>query len=332
MSIGPGRSYDIDIARTISCFLVVMTHVTAYWNYKFQPVWEIVNFYNSLSRCAVPIFIMISGILLIKTNIDPANFYRKKLPKAVAALLTWSFFYYIFYNDDLSFNGFLNKIFTGLAMYHLWYLYFLIGMYVITPIISFAYYSMNEKQKLSIFIIIMLLFQLNIIKSLTGINIQSKFNLDSIVSLSWYMFIGKYIYDSKDMFNSKIKLIIVFFATIIFTATMNSFYSHSTGKPEQAFLDNFALNTFIAACSLLLLCTKIKNKVIINISNKVSGYTFAIYCVHPAILIPLKLKVWEESWNHHMIYFLPIVCIFMFLVSLIISYILKQIPIVRYVC
>lgn len=332
MSTVAGRNYDIDIARTVSCFLVVMTHVTAYWNYKFQPVWDVVNVYNSLSRCAVPIFIMISGILLVKKDIDAATFYKKKFPKAIAALLAWSAFYYTFYNDNPTISGFFIKIITGQAMYHLWYLYFLLGMYLITPIISLAYFGMSDKQRLFFFITIMVLFQFNLIKSLTGFNLQSKFNLDSFVTLSWYMFIGRYVYDYKDKIRSKLALTGIFFASIAFTAIMNNWYSHFIGNPSQAFLDNFSINTFIAACSLLLLCAKIDCNYLNTISYKISGYTFIIYCIHPALLIPLKQDVWELSWSNNMIYFLPLVCIFMFIASLVISFFLKKIPIVRYVC
>ena len=332
MSTVAGRSYDIDLARTLSCFLVVMTHVTAYWNYKFQPVWEVVNFYNSLSRCAVPIFIMISGILLVKKDIDPATFYKKKFPKAIAALLAWSAFYYIFYDNNPTITGFFIKILTGQAMYHLWYLYFLLGMYLITPIISLAYFGMSDKQRLFFFITIIVLFQFNVIKSLTGLSLQSKFNMDSIVTLSWYMFVGKYVYDLKDKIRSKIVLSVMFISSIAFTAIMNEWYSHYIGSPSQAFLDNFALNTFIAACSLLLLSAKVNFTYLNKISHKISGYTFAIYCIHPAILIPLKQTVWELSWGNSMTYFLPLVCVFMFIISLCISYILKSIPVIRYVC
>ncbi|HAW7310827.1 TPA: acyltransferase family protein [Escherichia coli] len=332
MSNVAGRIYDIDLARTVSCFLVVMTHVTAYWNYKFQPVWEVVNFYNSLSRCAVPIFIIISGILLLKENIKPFKFYKKKLPKATAVLFAWSAFYYIAYNNDPTFTGFISKVFNGQAMYHLWYLYFLLGMYAITPVISFTYYSMSEKQKILLLISLALLFQLNVFKSLTGINLQSKFNLDSMTTLSWYMFIGKYIYDIKDKFNNRFLLLSVFMLAIIFTALMNGFYSHFIGKPSQAFLDNYALNTLIAACSLLLLCTKMNSIYLNKISHNISKYTFAIYCIHPALLIPLKQHVWQLSWTNSMTYFLPMVCIFIFIASLCVSYILKRIPLVRYFC
>ncbi|MBS5772382.1 MAG: acyltransferase family protein [Enterobacter cloacae] len=327
-----GRSYDIDIARAVSCFLVVMTHVTAYWNYKFQPAWEVVNFYNSLSRCAVPIFIMISGILLIKKDIDAATFYKKKFPKAVAALLAWSVFYYTLYNDNPTFAGFFINVLTGQAMYHLWYLYFLLGMYLITPIISLAYFGMSDKQRMFFLITIMVLFQFNVIKSITGLNLQSKFNLDSIATLSWYMFVGKYIYDCKDKIRSKIALSLIFICSVAFTAIMNDWYSHFIGSPSQAFLDNFALNTFIAACSLLLLSTKVNCICLNKISHKVSSYTFTIYCIHPAVLIPLKQKIWELSWSNSMTYFLPFVCVFMFIISLCISYILKRIPVIRYVC
>lgn len=59
------RNKSIDNLRTISCFLVILLHVSAGYviknieNYNVQ--FTIGNFYDSLSRICVPIFILLSG-------------------------------------------------------------------------------------------------------------------------------------------------------------------------------------------------------------------------------------------------------------------------------
>ncbi|WP_105744439.1 acyltransferase [Cronobacter dublinensis] len=327
------RDYSIDFARVISCFLVVMTHVSAYWNYKFQSEWEVVNFYNSLSRCAVPVFVMISGALLIKKDIQILEFYKKKIPQAFIYLVSWSVFYYvIFSNNEKGFVDFLQTFFTKQTMYHLWYLYFIVGMYLLTPFLSMIYYSLDEKQRLTALILILIFYQANLFQSLTGINLSGKFNFAYFITLNWYMMIGKYIHDIVLRGNNTLRVLTLFSLSIFATAVLNSWHSHYIGKPVSTFLDNYSLNTAIAAmCILYLSKTKLPEKIKV-LASKISPYTFAIYCVHPAILIPLRPYVWEYRWGGYMVIYLPLVCIVMFLLSLAAAVVLKHTPLIKRCC
>lgn len=327
------RNYSIDVARVISCFLVIMTHVSAYWSYKFQSEWEVVNFYNSLSRCAVPVFVMISGALLIKKEIDIVSFYKSKLPKSILYLFSWSLLYYILFKDGQKDPfDFIRTLLTKQTMYHLWYLYFLVGMYIFTPFISLIYYSVKPEKVLLLITVVIAVYQLNLLHSLTGLNLAGKFNLSTLMSLSWYMIIGKYIQDINLSEKFRPAIILSFIIAILLTALFNSLHSHSVGKPVSTFLDNYAINTAIAAAALFTLCKAYNNNYINKASSKISNYTFAIYCIHPAILIPLRPYVWEYRWGGNMAVYLPLICILMFILSFLAAYILKNTPLIKRIC
>ena len=60
----------LDILRALACLLVVMIHSSM--NYAVQEVGSknfwVGNFFDSISRAAVPLFVMISGALMLDEN------------------------------------------------------------------------------------------------------------------------------------------------------------------------------------------------------------------------------------------------------------------------
>lgn len=132
--------YDyMDVIRAIGCILVVLTHVTA----KFmdfpvvQRAWLWANLFNSTTRAAVPLFIMISGALFL----DPARTVTMKLMltkyvrRLAIALVEWNALYAVIVFIQ-SHNWQLAIRTLVLGPYHLWFLYVMIGCYLATPFIK----------------------------------------------------------------------------------------------------------------------------------------------------------------------------------------------------
>ena len=80
--ITKNRIYYLDILRVIACLFVILIHSSA--QYVIENVGSL-NFWtgniiDGLSRVAVPIFVMISGALLLDKNY---NYTEKKLIKHI---------------------------------------------------------------------------------------------------------------------------------------------------------------------------------------------------------------------------------------------------------
>lgn len=83
------REENLDVLRVISSFMVVLIHVSAIYvstninNYNYD--FKIGNFFDSISRISVPLFVMISGAFLINNekNKNFNYFMRKTIKKIV---------------------------------------------------------------------------------------------------------------------------------------------------------------------------------------------------------------------------------------------------------
>ena len=132
----------MDLLRVAASFAVVWLHVSAQVvSASPDPLrfgWWVGNFADSLSRWCVPVFVMVSGALLlsgrVQTEIGP--FYRRRAARALPPLLFWTLFYILLkhhggYSENAA--AILKSIVKGRPYYHLWYLYMLVGLYLVTP-------------------------------------------------------------------------------------------------------------------------------------------------------------------------------------------------------
>ena len=91
----------LDLLRCLAIFFVVVLHV-------MTPVltnqglygstsWYVCLFQNSLNRAGVPLFLMISGYLMLRDarTLAVGRFYKKRLPRLLLPLAVWNGIYYI---------------------------------------------------------------------------------------------------------------------------------------------------------------------------------------------------------------------------------------------
>lgn len=139
-----------DITRAVSAFGVIFTHVTMiivnYWDKKplirgDEIWWTTSVFYAFLARCALGLFFMISGYLLIPTTADTFTFLKKRLWKLLVPLAFWGTFYLLWQGeypaDPVKAVKFiLDSLVSGKVEFHLWFLYTFAGLYLFIPILS----------------------------------------------------------------------------------------------------------------------------------------------------------------------------------------------------
>lgn len=150
----------IDCMRVMACFLVVFSHscdaFVAQFNNDYGTFLQGCAL-GSLVRPCVPLFVMMSGVLLLPVRGTMAEFYSKRLKRLLVPLVFWSlalplaYFFYLNYGVtsnspfiDMSlftWDMTLRKLYTFVFNFNydttpLWYLYMLIGLYFIMPILS----------------------------------------------------------------------------------------------------------------------------------------------------------------------------------------------------
>ena len=88
----PGHINWIDFARVVACFLVVLAHCCDPFVARFDdnPLEFLTGAaWGSAVRPCVPLFVMISGVLLLPANMDTHTFYKTRLTRVVAPLVLW---------------------------------------------------------------------------------------------------------------------------------------------------------------------------------------------------------------------------------------------------
>ena len=160
----------LDVVRLVAMFTVVCCHCTDPFNFYpgTAPDIEDIKFwgaaYGAALRPCVPLFVMITGALLLPVKGDVSVFYKKRIPRVFWPFLVWSVFYALFpwllgvlgFSQDtlLMFFPYSDEAARSLSLgvsaeyvsqiplnfspigVHMWYIYLLIGLYLYLPVFS----------------------------------------------------------------------------------------------------------------------------------------------------------------------------------------------------
>jgi surface polysaccharide O-acyltransferase-like enzyme len=135
------RIFWADLIRIAAIFGVVLIHVASDVITEWKTVpgtgWLAANFYDSLMRACVPLFFMISGALLLPGRESYGIFFRKRVKRIAIPLIAWNILFLVwkkaFYQPELGWSEALSLLGRGGVFFHLWFLYTLIGLYLLTP-------------------------------------------------------------------------------------------------------------------------------------------------------------------------------------------------------
>ena len=153
----------IDALRITACVTVVFAHCCDPFVAQFDAnrgMFLTGVFLGSLTRPCVPLFVMMTAVLLlpIKQDNNYGEFCRKRIGRLLTPLFFWSialpllaFCYFTYINpdtanlqlsaDEYTASNLITRLYTFIFNFNfdtipLWYLYMLIGLYLIMPIIN----------------------------------------------------------------------------------------------------------------------------------------------------------------------------------------------------
>lgn len=332
----------IDNLRAISCILIVLLHVIDGWLSpnniiltKYSARWFIDNFAIQLIvRPSLPIFIMISGALLLNENNNYTFEKQKKyIIRMLLVLLTIGFAYCLI--EEFITNGTNNILYSiGISFLHLlenkswgamWYIYMLIGLYIITPIIKT--FVNNIDQKTYTFILGCLFVLTTIIPTLNyilGIELTDFYLKDFIYV--FYFIAGYYLYKVFPKIKFKYKNLLMYATGMIgiigysLLLILKNFYYNPTGANRIVFV------AMISICIFWLYSNHKVKEVNSKLISIISKYSFGIYLIHIFWLniiykgIHIFPTVFNPGIGETIIWITTIV------LSLISSYILYKLP------
>ena len=330
----------VDNARIIAAFAVVLLHVS---NGHLEVVdigtdnWWITNILDSAVRWCVPVFVMLSGLLLL----DPekiettGEFYRKRASRILLPLVFWSAFYlfWLYFIIALAGNhlplGFLlKKLLSGTPYYHMWFVYMIVGLYLVTPFLR-KLTRFCSRQELLLLTVIMFL--------MAGANFASlKFHPGGQdLLINWFLFylpyyFAGYLIGTTETGRFTLAAGVITVVAVAATAAGFSMLS-STAEPNVAkYIYGYLSITVIPmSLGLLVLLQSLTGYFLgAERTGQVAACSFGIYLVHP-IFIDLFALVGISPRLASPLFTIPLISIAVFLLSLGMVNLIISLPYLR---
>ena len=140
------RMTYLDFLRCLAIFLVILLHtlvpVVTNTGVYGVPSWKLCVALDALTRVGVPLFFMLSGCLMLSREgtRQLAAFYRKNLPKIGIPLVVWNLIYYggslLMRGETFRLRDFLAGLLNQGHSYHMWFVYTLLGIYLLCPFLK----------------------------------------------------------------------------------------------------------------------------------------------------------------------------------------------------
>ena len=360
------RQIYFDYIRTLAIITIICCHIGAEFILKNPKIFTnfklsyFVVFFSAGKYIGVPLFVMISGALLINKDYSLKTFIKKRFNRVFIPFIFWAIIYIIFsklvMNKKLSFNNSIDIIFgtsgkIGVIFWFIWMILIVyIGIFIINKILEYGKerYPNFEGKFINILTLVSLLVY--IIVNLGLISYSSKIVYFTL--FTGYAIFGYYLSNldlkklnikGKFNLNSKYIIGITFILSILgylFFVRGIVLNSMTAGKYLEAnyfqlivMVFTFSIFLFIKyftnsdgkCCKRIygLLYSKSFKKIIYSISLS----SFGIYFVHCLVLKFLKYKYLNDlNFYNHPIFWTPILLVIVFFTSWFIVFILSKIP------
>ena len=323
----------LDFVKFIAISMMIAVHCTdnvtpterseAWYN-----LWG--SFYGSFMRPAIPLFVMVTGALLLPVKENISTFYTKRLTRLVIPFIVWSVLYNLFpwitgllglsptiINDffawaepDQSFSGALHNIlmipfsFSMLAV-QMWYVYLLIGLYLYMPFFSAWVKQASVKEQkifLTLWFISLFIPYLReyLTKDLWGTCSWNEFGLlYYFAGFNGYLLLGYYIKNNEINFSwGKLAVIGIPSFIIGYCITFLGFKSITAipGQPAELvelFFTYCSPNVLLMTLPIFLVIKKnhLKSVTIRRFAINISTCTLGIWMSHYLFLGPCYMLV-----------------------------------------
>ncbi len=322
----------IDIIKVVALILVIVLHlISNSVQLNVRKASLLIYYCGTIS---VPLFFMVSGYLLL--NKKEAITYKYCINKIIKILFFMLLCNLVFVLIFWFKTGNVLNVFLEMCLnfvqdgyfYHFWYLWSLIIIYLLLPIL---YKVFNEKKNyyyITITFILISLFAsiINIIRYQNGLSV---FKYSIIQSLRWwiyftYFMLGGFI--AKTDFLAKLSTIkhgLILLFTFILCLVYE--YFMATKLYGNLYAENFYDNLIIIVL-VVLFFTFIK-KVFAKRGEFIAyfaQFSLVMYMIHVTVIDVLKMFLKMNNDYINVLYIIPV-----FLLSYLVAYILDKIPILN---
>ncbi|CAI06984.1 conserved hypothetical protein,predicted acyltransferase 3 family family [Aromatoleum aromaticum EbN1] len=326
--------YGLDVIRAVASFLVVVLHVAAGGFYRFDDNWFAINLYDSFVRVAVPLFLMVTGVLLLNREQPLASFLFRRARRVLPALLFWSAVYAYFQGYSVTdLAGFVRRLATGPVQYHLWYLYALFGIYAFVPVMRAVHLHASVAENR--FFLLMWAF-VSCIWPVVATHFNFSYDLidvywlHSFLGMAVYLLVGAHLGYLLRRSN-RLPGFALFALSAAAVAAATHYRALQAGAPDElfyAYLSPFVLLGSIGAF-LFLGAAQRADSWISPAVRMLSAHSLGIYCVHVLFIdftretLGLSLSSGSAWWT------VPVISVLVFALAAATAWVIGRLPLLR---
>ncbi len=303
------RSYNLDVLRIIATLMVIMIHVSGSFMIKMNDA-NFASFFGRISASAVPLFFMISGALFLEPNKDISiKGLLSRILSILIVMFAWNFIYALMDNwNNMSMYEMVKDTWKG--HFHFWFFEYLIGVYLLIPVLKGLVEYKNGKF-IKYYLIVFILFGIirTTLNAIPYYNdeiriITDKFHVE-LCDFCGYFVAGYYVSKTRLKINNYL-LILVFVSSIgLYYTIINVLNVKLIGVLA------FTIFVFVEASTLFLLSknliTNVRNP---HLVTTISKATLGVYLIHPLFfeyIIPVSVFDYISVYYAFPLYFVVIV-------------------------
>ena len=321
------RDYRLDLLRVIAMSMIVLMHspmpngaapgfVLAGISYATAP--------------GIGLFFMISGALLLGNSLTTREFLKRRFSKVLFPTLIWSLFYLALSSVKASVPAgelaqkVLSIPFSAVGQGVLWFMYTLVGLYLLTPILSRWLKSVSKHE----FEFYLFLWGVTLVypylKVFLTINESPTGPLYYFAGYAGYFLLGYYL---KEYYSFKRGHVVAAVAIALVVPAL--LYSSGREFDFYSMLWYLSLPVVSMAVCWFVLVRQLPNKKI-PIIGEVSKLSFGIYLVHIFIMRDVVWKIDLISQMPGLVQILVIV-VMTFALSLMAAWLISRLPFSKYI-
>ena len=327
--INQQRDVSIDVLRILCCLMVIAIHATpeyeSYITLGAARADEIkVLLVQAFVRGGLPIFFMISGMYILNSEQESLHaFYKKRLLRIIVPFLVFGglHFFILGYRDPnanlLSLTwGFLSGLNSPSALGpHFWFVYSIIGLYLISPLVSLFLKSIDSSMvwKIILGLLVIKAYNLYSIGGVTGIAIP-----DIDVWLLYFLIGGLLVRIKPPPIQLSLAILL---ASWMVTCLVAYIQAHALiGLNLRPFDCGLNMYAFSMSACLIFLSLQIKlpslmEKIVIFVSKG----TYGIFLIHVLVLFELGARINFQPYKDNIIIYSIMISGVVFVVSFLLS-------------
>lgn len=304
------RFAGADIARAVGVLAVVALHVSGYLTGTRgtfpDNVPMVAVLFQASFKFAVPLFVMVSGALLLGNRAETGGaFIRKRLNRILIPLVFWtaaySLFSIYFRKDTLADLAIVvDQIARGRVYVHMYFLWLILGLYLLTPYLRVWVSALSRRELAQLTMLILA-------GTMFDQGLRQWFGIDySPTVASWFaQFLGYYLLGyllRPVVLGHRLRTVTaLFIAATVGTAvlwwTMPLFTTRATGWPGSL----FSPLVVVASAAVFLICAELgetwapAQPRVMRYVRRMSELSFGIFLVHPMLVAVMYTYVPIET-------------------------------------